>query len=883
MSTEFSKSKKKSTHKPVSKTTTTSQAHQNEVGKESSSQADGSYDTGAANLTDILDGDAGLGAAELKNKSMRVLSVCIFEDSYALGQMIVDKLRDSGHEVDYFSDIDETLSSLAAKRYDLVIIGESNDGAELASVRLIKTTEGLYTSQKWEFLIMVLTSDTSPENIKALTALGANLVMAKRVNGKLNNNIFEVAHIISTMPNKRSAVAGDAESDSIPVLVSDLPALSESHSKQPEPNVSAQASPPVSESEESTADLGSEVVHSEVEPHSAKQSKLLPTIAKGVAYVWNRWSSSLMLGAGVLLVFATILVIWQRSIEPIPVDVVEVRQGMLSQSTRGSGRIVSRKQVDLTSVTSGQLASVFVEEGSRVNKGDVLAILDDREAKINVNRAEAELANIESDIDLKRRSLSQLKKASIAGGVTSVMVRDLEAGLNSAKAQYRIAEEELSAAKLEFERLRVVAPFDAVIVESNAVEGLWVEPPAPLFKLIDPARFEAAIMVNGDDARGIVVGQQVFMSSGALADEEWNGEVVQVSFESKDLIGDEPILIYAELGPNSPFLRYGQLIEARIITETSENAIKLPFEAIFERDGEMMVAIVDDDRVKLQPVQTGLRDLTEIEIVSGLRSGQPVILEGANFEQGARVTASLIKDERSGDESGFPYREKYSDVAILSTEQLRKSYEDVLIVDVRSQFEFDVVHINKAVNIPLSSDKFLVHLESLRSKNDSTPLVFYCNGHTCTKSYKAVRKAVEAGFDRVFAYDSGIFDWLRANRDYTKLLNISPAPLDKLVSNDYFQSRLLNFDKFKEKAAQNNAVVIDIRDELQRATKLALSTKELPLDQLLIKLNAGQYKDKQLLIFDAVGKQVRWLQYVLKDNGYENYYFLRDGIDGISG
>ena len=512
-----------------------------------------------------------------------------------------------------------------------------------------------------------------------------------------------------------------------------------------------------------------------------------------------------------------------------------------------------------------------------------MAVLDDRQAKINVNRAEAELANIKSDMGLKKRSLAQLKKVSTAGGVTSVMVRDLEAELNSAQAQYRIAEEELSAAKLKLERLRIIAPFDAVVMESSAVEGLWVEPPATLFKLIDPARFEAAILVNGSDARGIVVGQPVMMSSSALGDEEWGGQVVQVSFESSDLTGDEPILIHAALGSNAPLVQYGQVVDARIITETSENAIKLPFEAIFKRDDEMMVAVVDDDRVKLQPVEIGLRDLTEVEIVSGLRAGQPVILAGADFKQGTWVSPSLIEESQFNNEKGFPYREKYSDVEILSTEQLRKSYQNVIIVDVRSRFEFDVVHINKAVNIPLASAKFTTLLENLRGKNESIPLVFYCNGHTCTKSYKAAQEAIAAGFERVFAYDSGIFDWLRANRDYTTLLNASPAPLDKLVSNHYFQSRLLDFDKFKKKAVEKNAVVIDIRDELQRATNLALSTKELPLDQLLIKLNSGQYKDKQLLIFDAVGKQVRWLQYVLKDNGYENYYFLRDGIDGVTG
>ncbi len=818
--------------------------------------------------------------------SPRALSVCIFEDSHALGQIFVRNLRECGHAVDYFSDTDETLSSLATKQYNLLIVGQNdyNEGQE--SLQLIESFCKLVTPEKRKFPIVVLTSDTSSENIKEFTTAGANVVMAKRINGELNHKIFEIAQIISTIPSTKRTDSDHQKSDldSVPVLDLDIPLQPNTNhqpsAQQPSPNQSAQQSLPPRQSKESgdsssdkSANDLAHQSHAKKPNHLLKKMKYLPLVEK-------KWL--LIFGVAMSVLLTLGFVLWEQYAAVTDVDVVEARQGALSKSIRGSGKIVTRKQVDLTSATSGQLAKVFVEEGRRVKKGDLLAILDDREARINLRRAEAVFANIKSDLALKTQSLSELKQTPNPDRLSGLQMKDIEAGFNSVKAKYRIAEEELRAAQSSLERLKIVAPFDALILESYAHEGSWVAPPEPLFKLIDPARLEIAILVKGVDARGIVVGQPVVTSSSASAGDVWEGQVTHVGLDGNDLLRDAPVLIYASLGKNTPAVHYGQPMDSRIITKTSQETIKLPFEAIFDRDGKTMVAIVENRRVKFQPVDVGIRDLAEVEIVNGLRAGQPVIMAAKGLEPGVRVKPLLLKEEKVEDESGFPYRAKYSDVAILTTEQLSNFYDNALIVDVRSNFEFDVVHINKAVNIPIASENFLDQLAKLRGKNDSQYIVFYCNGHTCTKSYKAVQAAAAAGFREVYAYDSGIFDWLRANRDYTTLLDTTPAPFDKLVSNDYFQSRLLSFERFKEKAETDGTVVIDIRDDLQKGTKLAMPSEELPLDKLLKKLKAGEYKDRQLLIFDATGHQVRWLQYVLKNKGYENYYFLRDGIDGVT-
>ncbi|HIJ22249.1 MAG: hypothetical protein HON68_07080 [Gammaproteobacteria bacterium] len=90
-------------------------------------------------------------------------------------------------------------------------------------------------------------------------------------------------------------------------------------------------------------------------------------------------------------------------------------------------------------------------------------------------------------------------------------------------------------------------------------------------------------------------------------------------------------------------------------------------------------------------------------------------------------------------------------------------------------------------------------------------------------------------------------------------------------------------------------VVINIRDPAQRRNSDGTPNKlpDMPLlsrdnrlkiniDILKRKLNKQYYQDKQLLIFDATGEQVRWLQYTLERQGYRNYYFLKGGVYSVS-
>lgn len=235
----------------------------------------------------------------------------------------------------------------------------------------------------------------------------------------------------------------------------------------------------------------------------------------------------------------------------------------------------------------------------------------------------------------------------------------------------------------------------------------------------------------------------------------------------------------------------------------------------------------------------------------------------------------------------FPGRSEYPDVATFEIEQLDKDFKNVVIVDTRSSYEFETLHVKSAVNIPVADKTFANQVKALRAKSDK-PIVFYCNGRSCFKSYRAVKEAKRANVDNTYAYDAGMFEWARAYPEKSVLLGKSPINPDDIISAEKYKSRLLDPETFSKQVFDNsgNAVVLDVRDMYQRAAGIGFFIGRenwVSLDnksKLIEYINKAVSENKTLYIYDEVGKQVRWLQYALEKSNAKRYYFMNKGARG---
>lgn len=820
-----------------------------------------------------------LGQTSASAETTPLRRVCLLEDSYSLSLSLSAALSQAGHEVEHFVQSSEALAALRNRRYDLLIAGQNDGRADLPCGSLVERARALAHAANAALPVLVLTNDASPANIQALRRAGADRILTKNADNLEQHVLNFVERGVAPaerQPPKRRKRPGRAASpppSSIPTLdvAVSVPAASAGPAETQAPTMAAVAKAPSSPPPISSAQFTAleDAPPPRVERPVARSAPASPQ-------TWFRpwWGIAALVTVGGLL-------LWQLFLDRTPVEVVSAKLGTVSRTLGGTGYVVSKRQVDLPPPQAGQLYRVYGSEGNLVRKGEPLATLDNREAIINVRRAEAQVFRFRSEVDLADKTLKEWSSQKNQE-VSKLVMRDLQTSRTVAAGKLRIAEQELKAAELAVEKLAIQAPFAGMVTQSFAVEGKWVEPRVPLFTLADLDSWEVAVRVKGAEAADIAAGQIVRLSTEGAASEEWLEKVLRVAGgngpgqEGNNSRGDA--VVYVSLGDEAPALEFGERVLAEIVTESVNKTVKVPYETVVERDGKTYVAAVEDARVAYRPVEVGVRSLADVEIVKGLTAGEQVILPRAPLDEGQRVVVTAVAEGIEPGGENYPYRGAFPDVNVLSTAQLREKYDDVLIIDVRSKFEFDVIHIASAVNVPLSEEEFLANLERVRAKDASQPLVFYCNGHSCSKSYEAVRKAASGGFQNLFAYDGGISQWMGEQSERTTLLGETPVPLRRLISEDYFQGRLITLDAFRRKAQAENTVVIDVRDAIQQGTAMSMPAVHVPLDEFMAKIDSGEYQGKQLLIFDAVGKQVRWLQYILEDRGHKEYFFLRDGI-----
>ncbi|MEW5833361.1 MAG: rhodanese-like domain-containing protein [Campylobacterota bacterium] len=232
---------------------------------------------------------------------------------------------------------------------------------------------------------------------------------------------------------------------------------------------------------------------------------------------------------------------------------------------------------------------------------------------------------------------------------------------------------------------------------------------------------------------------------------------------------------------------------------------------------------------------------------------------------------------------GFPHRKHFPHVEVIDTEKLSSDLDAYTVVDVRPPFEFSIMHIKGATNLPLSTQDFTQQVTALHEQAGGKRVVFYCNGHTCEKSYQAASRMSEADDALApLAYDAGILEWAAANPARTNFLNRGHLDSRALISAEKFQVHNLPPVEFISRAKDPEALVVDIRDDLQRDGIALFAMRDIRTGVDMAKLKEilvrARTEGRSVFFFDATGQRVKHLQYLVEAEGLPNYFFMKGGM-----
>ncbi len=295
----------------------------------------------------------------------------------------------------------------------------------------------------------------------------------------------------------------------------------------------------------------------------------------------------------------------------------------------GTVAALPNQDVKVSSLVAGRIARLNVTEGDHVRQSQVLAAIEDRpyqdqfrQAQAAVEQARANLENAKLNRDrnetLFQRGIAARKDLEDARTQVSVN----EAALSQAEAQ-------LSLAKLQISRTHVLSPISGIVVKRFVSDGEQVDGTAgqPIFEVANLAPAELYANVPADYLGRIHLAQTLAISTDAFPGRSFSGRVVAISpaVDSSTNVG----LVRIRIDNRDGLLRLGMFLSASIPLETHSNALVVPPQAIYrDEQGQPHIFSIEGDNATAVPVKLGIENADKVELLSGGKEGETVILAG---------------------------------------------------------------------------------------------------------------------------------------------------------------------------------------------------------------------------------------------------------------
>lgn len=325
------------------------------------------------------------------------------------------------------------------------------------------------------------------------------------------------------------------------------------------------------------------------------------------------------------------------SMEAVPVAVITPWHTDLASYVFGNAHIEALRVVDIVARVEGPLETLNVEEGARVRRGQVLASLDRDQLKLALDEARAQLENTRSAFE---RDTKMLEKE-----LTSQEVVD------NSKYQFETARTRFERAELNLRYATITSPFDGMVTKRYIEVGSLIRANMVLFNIADMGRLLARVYVPEKEMARINVGDHVEIESEMIPDRRFAGEVEMISPVVDPATGTIKVTVHLTEGYD--LLKPGMFCSVFILTDTHKDVMVISRKALMTDSETPQVFVVDDSlRVHRRPLEIGIQQGDTLEVVSGLKPEEKVVLIGQeNLSEGTLVKMTGDAGQRSSQDS----------------------------------------------------------------------------------------------------------------------------------------------------------------------------------------------------------------------------------------
>ena len=417
---------------------------------------------------------------------------------------------------------------------------------------------------------------------------------------------------------------------------------------------------------------------------SGQDRVIAPAAAGRVSRRRLLWIGAAVLGLAGLAMLLSGWLGSSRSVDVSRLRIAEVTRGTLVRDASVNGRVVAAVSPTLYSPAASTV-TLKIHAGDKVKKGDLLAVLDSPDLSSQLAREQATLAQLEAQVArqrilaekqrlLARRDADEAEVARLgaeiiltrteggfkAGAIAEVDYLRAQDALKSAQIRARQAAQasqleikdvalETSTRVSELQRQRLVtadmqrkvdelnlrSPVDGVIGTLSVADRSVVAANTPLMTVVDLSRLEVELEIPESYADDLGLGMNVEVSIGGLQ------AVGKLSAISPEVVRNQVLARVRFDGKQPPGLRQNQRLTARILIEEKPGVLMLPRGSFVENDGGRVAYVMDGSVAVRRPIQLGATSVSAVEILSGLKPGDRVVIAGTDaFEDAERVSVN---------------------------------------------------------------------------------------------------------------------------------------------------------------------------------------------------------------------------------------------------
>jgi len=370
-----------------------------------------------------------------------------------------------------------------------------------------------------------------------------------------------------------------------------------------------------------------------------------------------------------LLVIIITIFLWRFFYQSQPLTeyvTARVRLGDIENAVLSTGRLDAIERVNVGARVSGEVKSLKVKQGDRVTKGQALADIDDQQQRNDLRKAEAALNVIKARLQAKQAQLRQAEsrfnrqrrmlnnEASSredfeTAETTLATTRAEQISLNASLVQEQT---EVDKKQIELAYTHVVAPMDGIVIAVVTQQGQTVNSSQSAPTIVKLARLDMMTIkaqISEADITRISPGQKAYFTIFSDPDKRYDVELRTIELAPESMMKDDSLggvtsastsasgsgtsnasVYYNALldVPNPDHrLRIGMTAQVSIPLDREKNVLLVPFQAVHNEGNEQHVQVMTRNQgLVTRKVTTGITNNVDIQILSGLKAGETVVL-----------------------------------------------------------------------------------------------------------------------------------------------------------------------------------------------------------------------------------------------------------------